>query len=216
MVPIMAMAMLLLALILTSCSLAGAVPAVGGRACTKKDLHDVLDRYNTIATIPRDCTELNLYKGNVGPDGAIAIAEALIEALAEKVPIAKVFLGYNNIQDEGAIAIAEALKGNTVLTTLNLRDNMIGDIGAIAISDVLEGNNALTMLNLGNNNIGDTGAGALAQALKGNARIMKFFLEFGNRHNIKDRSITDSIRSSLLENNDPNRRAAKLLMLDEL
>ena len=179
-----------------------------GRVCTKKDLRGVLDEQTTI---PRDCTELNLYKGNIGPDGATAIAEALIEAEAGNVTIAKVFLGYNSMRDKGAIAIAEALKVTSALTTLNLRDNMIGDIGAAAIADAIEGNAALTTLNLGNNLIQDTGAGALAQALKGNAVVTTLLLELGNRHNIKDRSITDSITTSLAENKDPTRvRVPKL------
>jgi len=47
-------------------------------------------------------------------------------------------LDENNIGDEGAAAIAEALRGNEVLTTLNLANNpQIRDQGAAAIAEAL-------------------------------------------------------------------------------
>ena len=50
------------------------------------------------------------------------------------------YMGYNDIGDEGAAAIAEALRGNEVLTTLNLRYNdNLGDEGEKAIHDAVSG-----------------------------------------------------------------------------
>ena len=53
----------------------GAVPAVEGRRCSGNDVFK--DGKYTTATIPVDCTELRLWRGNIGDSGAAAIAEAL-------------------------------------------------------------------------------------------------------------------------------------------
>ena len=74
-----------------------------------------------------------------------------------------IFVGRNEIHDEGAKAIAAALLKNQTLTQLDLGDlyyynitylfifvgyNKIGDEGAKAIADALLKNQALTQLNL--------------------------------------------------------------------
>ena len=59
-------------------------------------------------------TKLELWKNNIGDDGAKAIAEALkVNAVLTHLD-----LDSNHIGVDGAKAIAEALKGNAVLTNL--------------------------------------------------------------------------------------------------
>ena len=72
---------------------------------------------------------MQLWRNNIGDDGAKAIAEAL------KVNPVLTFLNlrWNDIGDNGARAIAEALKVNAVLTKLNLEDNNLGDAGEKAV-----------------------------------------------------------------------------------
>ena len=70
-------------------------------------------------------------------------------------------LQYNCVGDEG-------LRGNGVLTTLNLRGNGFGDEGAKALAAALRVNEVLKTLQLGgNNNLGDEGAKAIRDAVSG-------------------------------------------------
>ena len=59
------------------------------------------------------------------------------------------FLGTNNIGEDGAIAIAGALKDVPSLTSLNLQLNSISNDGAIAIAGALKDVPSLTTLFLG-------------------------------------------------------------------
>ncbi len=88
----------------------------------------------------RVVTNLGLSDNNIGPEGAITIAEALkVNAV-----LTELRLFHNNIGDNGAKAIAEALKVNAVLTVLYLGENIIGDNGAKAIAEALKVNAVLT------------------------------------------------------------------------
>jgi hypothetical protein len=74
----------------------------------------------------------------------------------------------NGIRAEGGKALAEALKGNQVVTELNIAGNSLGQdsnfvlgwgygddmSGVIALADVIPGMGAMTSLDLANNNIG--------------------------------------------------------------
>ena len=113
-------------------------------------------------------TKLDLDDNKIGPEGAIAI----VEALKVNAVLTVLWLSDNNIGVDGAKAIAEALKVNAVLTELHLYRNNIGDDGSKAIAEALKVNAVVTTLNLGVNNIGVGGAKAIAEALKVNA-VMK-------------------------------------------
>ena len=82
----------------------------------------------------RVLTTLDLINNNIGPEGAIAIAEALkVNAV-----LTVLWLSDNNIGDDGAKAIAEALKVNPVLTKLYLWNNNLGDAGEKAVRDAVK------------------------------------------------------------------------------
>ena len=65
------------------------------------------------------------------------------------------------------VAIAEALRGNEVLTNLNLIDNSIGGEGAKALVSALRVKGVLKALKIGGNDLGDEGAKAIRDAVSG-------------------------------------------------
>ena len=90
----------------------------------------------------RVLTELKLWGNNIGPEGAIAIAEALkVNAV-----LTSVNLRANSIGDDGAKAIAEALKVNAVLTKLYLCNNDLGDAGKKAVRDAVKGRSGFELM----------------------------------------------------------------------
>jgi Ran GTPase-activating protein (RanGAP) involved in mRNA processing and transport len=103
----------------------------------------------------------------------------------------------NHIGDAGAIQIAGALKENKMLTSLNLSDNHIGDAGAIQMAGALKENKILTSLDLGSNNIGDAGAIQIAGALKENKILAGLYLGNNNIGN----AAAIQIAGALKENN---------------
>ncbi|KAL0238159.1 hypothetical protein GEMRC1_012632 [Eukaryota sp. GEM-RC1] len=71
--------------------------------------------------VRNEVSTINLYNNSIGPEGAIAIAEALkVNSL-----VSTIHLDNNSIGNEGAIAIAEALKVNSSVTTIYLDNNSI-------------------------------------------------------------------------------------------
>jgi len=117
------------------------------------------------ATIPDDCSDLNLFNARIGDDGAKALALALENSLAE---IESLNLRDNRIGDEGAARLATALATDTSVQFLQLRGNDIGDKGAVALAGALHTNTALMDVYMTWLDIGDDGAVAIADALRNN------------------------------------------------
>ncbi|KAF9177643.1 hypothetical protein BGZ51_008505 [Haplosporangium sp. Z 767] len=97
--------------------------------------------------------------------------EVLAETLKTNSILTTLNLKDNSIGDDGALALSEVLKINSTLTTLDLRGNSIGNNGARALSEALMTNSTLITLDLRNNSIGDNGALALSKALKNNPTL---------------------------------------------
>jgi hypothetical protein len=116
------------------------------------------------------------------------------------------FLGNNNIGDEGARALAAALDNNATLTRLDLDGNNIGAEGARALAAALDKNATLTTLFLGNNNIGDEGARALAAALDTNHTLQ--VLDLG--HDLYDDGVTADITNLVADRLRVNKLALKV------
>eukprot|EP00900_Chrysochromulina_parva_P026478 jgi/Chrpa1/8464/Chrysochromulina_OHIO_Genome00015056-RA len=137
-------------------------------------------------------TRFYLNGNNIGPEGAIAIAEALkVNAVLTKLDL---YLDGNNIGDDGAKAIAEALKVNAVVTKLILFRNNIGNDGAKAIAEALKVNAVLTILHLNYNKIGAEGAIAIAEALKVNAVLTKLWLANNNLGDAGKTAVQDVVK----------------------
>jgi Ran GTPase-activating protein (RanGAP) involved in mRNA processing and transport len=82
----------------------------------------------------------------------------------------------NGIQAEGGKTLAAGLKGNQIITGLNIANNDLGTnfkggtdmSGVIALADVISDMGALTKLDISSNIIGAEGGKLIAAALKGN------------------------------------------------
>jgi hypothetical protein len=81
------------------------------------------------------------------------------------------YLGTNNIGDDGARHLAAALERNNALQVLDLAGNNIGDYGARHLAAALERNVTLRELFLYGNNIGEAGAAALRAVLGTNCTL---------------------------------------------
>ena len=141
--------------------LASVFSAAEGRSCFGNDVF-IKGKGNTAferASIPADCTSLDLGDSNIGDRGATALADVL----RYNTVLESLDLGYNNkIGDLGAASLAAALKLNTALKTLILSENLIGDEGATALAlALLNKNTALSELDLSSNKIGTAGAYAV-------------------------------------------------------
>lgn len=117
------------------------------------------------ATIPSDCSDLNLFNARIGDDGAQALALALLNTDAE---VESLNLRDNRIGDVGAAALAGALARNKHVQFLQLRGNDLGDRGAAAIAECLHTNTVLMDVYMTWLDVGDHGAVAIADALKNN------------------------------------------------
>jgi hypothetical protein len=109
------------------------------------------------------------------PEGIIAIANAIPDMRA----MTKFDISLNDLRAEGGKALAAGLKGNQVITELNISSNILvqnsdflNDIsGIIAIANAIPDMEALLVLSLKSNDLGAAGGKALAQGLKGNQVI---------------------------------------------
>jgi Leucine-rich repeat (LRR) protein len=124
-------------------------------------------------------TELNISSNQMGHNvnantdtsGIIAIADAISDMGA----LTKFGISENSLCVEGTKVLAAALKGNQVMTELNVADNdmdLIPEIrreemsGIVALADVISGMTALTSLNLSSNYLEAEGAKIVAEAIK--------------------------------------------------
>ena len=88
----------------------------------------------------------------------------------------------NQIRVDGTKALAAALKGNNVLSELNVASNALiypgngsTDMsGVIAISDAIPTMGAMTSLNLASNKLGADGATHIAEAVKVHVSALRF------------------------------------------
>lgn len=112
-------------------------------------------------------TSLHLAYNHLGPDGGIAIANAL----HRNDSLTRLNLENNELGEAGGVAIAGALRVNSVLHTLDLSRNDVGDEGARAVAESCRDSRSLHVLNLsgscrsGSRNVGPRGAQALATAI---------------------------------------------------
>ncbi|RUS76713.1 hypothetical protein EGW08_015516 [Elysia chlorotica] len=98
-------------------------------------------------------TYLNLNCNRITRDGTKELAKVLKLNTGLKV----LDLGYNRLEDDGAIYLAEAIGTyNTTLECLNIVYNNIGPKGLCAIADALSLNSALTSLYIWGNHFDDS------------------------------------------------------------
>jgi hypothetical protein len=120
-------------------------------------------------------TELNISGNDLGSNSDEDADTSGITALANIIPgmraLLVLSLKSNKLQAAGGKALAEGLKGNKVITELNIADNNLannGDdmSGVIALADVIPDIGAISSANLLLNNIGVDQAEELVSILK--------------------------------------------------
>ena len=106
----------------------------------------IYDNYNLDGCISLDLQEVGAAFGDAG-------AASLAAQLKGNSALKLVYLGFNEIGDEGAIAIANLLRddGASALATLNLPFNKITEKGVVALADALEHNTVTTQVELNGN-----------------------------------------------------------------
>ena len=145
----------------------------------------------------------------------------IADALKVNSSLTTLYLGCNEIQQEGAMAIAAALKVNSSLASLEICCNSIDQEGALAITDALKvtlslifldhkkssgcnGNcqcidskSSLKSLDLSHNSIHNEGAMAIAYALKVNSTVLYMNLKNNSIHQEGALAITDALKGQL-------------------
>jgi len=82
----------------------------------------------------------------------------------------------NEIDDMFAVCLAHALTHNKTVTFVDLRRNRISDFGARGLAVLISNNTNLEFLGLDSNDIGDAGCRHLADALRQNDRLKYLWL----------------------------------------
>ncbi|OCT69207.1 leucine-rich repeat-containing protein 71 [Xenopus laevis] len=122
---------------------------------TFSQLLEILPRCSNLKTIALE--------GNPLPE------QSYYKLISEHLPLARISLRNNMINDEGAKLISQALQSlkttNKNLSMLNLSFNHISDVGAGYLAEALRMDRSLLCLDLSHNQIGDQGALALAEVL---------------------------------------------------
>ena len=88
----------------------------------------------------------------------------------------------NNLEVDGGKALAEGLKGNNLITELNIADNNLTYYGRdmsgiIILADAIKDMGALSKLSLNGNNLNAEGAKHIAGALKASKYVLAVILE---------------------------------------
>jgi hypothetical protein len=114
-----------------------------------------------------DETELDMSGKMDGAGDAIMLVAEVIDNGA----LSALSLKSNNLRADGCKALAEGLKGNQVITELNIADNNLADCGydmsgVVALADVIPGMGAMTKFDISSNDIWAEGGEALAAGLK--------------------------------------------------
>jgi Ran GTPase-activating protein (RanGAP) involved in mRNA processing and transport len=101
-----------------------------------------------------------LWKNKIGP-----IEIEMLGKCLQRSKVHTVYLGWNQITDEGAKAFGKTLAGNTHIREINLNMNKLGDVGVKGFTEYLP--QTMRRINLGENRIEDEGAIGIAKNIKG-------------------------------------------------
>lgn len=114
------------------------------------------------SSLQRSVEHLVFGHNHIGPDGCIAIAEA-VGRRCRKIQTLR--LHANKIMSDGAVALSKELFTHTSLAVLDIGSNAIGDRGCEMISEYIAENSALRRLNLDDNLFTERGSEALRRTL---------------------------------------------------
>lgn len=92
----------------------------------------------------RSLRDLNLRDNEIQSDGAAHIA-----TLIQHLPLKRLVLAKNNLQNEGAELLVPALRLNKDLLDLDISQNSLSALGVVVLIEALETNSTLRLLNVG-------------------------------------------------------------------
>ena len=109
-------------------------------------------------------SQLNIVDNRLGPEGAKALAPALVRS-----SLTKILVGSNKLGDEGTIILCDALRESTVskVEELDMYNNKIGPNGAKAIAALCVVAASLTRVDVSYNSMTDEGVDLLRDAVSG-------------------------------------------------
>jgi Ran GTPase-activating protein (RanGAP) involved in mRNA processing and transport len=129
-----------------------------------------------------DLSNNSFYNSRDDRSDGPGFAQDLAIGIKDNRALSMLSMKSNNLRVEGGKALAEGLKGNSVITELNIADNDLADYGqdmsgVIAIANVIKEMGALSSLSLKNNRLVTKEAGrALATALAANSVLKELDL----------------------------------------
>lgn len=97
--------------------------------------------------------------------------KTIAEAIGNHPRLVRVSLDFNELTSDGVKTLMECMKSTTNMEYIDLSNNPIGDEGAKACADYLSLSNKLTILSLNNCNILHDGNCTLCEACKGNKTL---------------------------------------------
>jgi hypothetical protein len=134
-------------------------------------------------------TDADFSNKNLGPGDAIIISAWI----SHNGALTKLDVSKNNLCADGGKALVAGIKGNQVITELNIAGNVLGkeskypyksDMSCVAaLADVITGMGALSVLSLETNGLAVDGGKALAEGLKGNQVITELNIADNNLAN---------------------------------
>ena len=138
--------------------------------------------------------ELILYNNRLGDKGVRSLA---LELSINNTTLKKLYLGFNDITDDGAQHLAQMLKTNRTLTHLYLQQNQIGDRGIQLLAGVLARQNwTLEVLILfSNKSISDLSIPAIIDMLKLNRSLHKLNIDDCNLTDIAEKKLQEIVKS---------------------
>lgn len=130
------------------------------------------------AIIYNHCSVLDLSANNISSEGASILAHVL----KANPPLHELLLDHNHVSDRGTQMLAQAIStDNTNLRVLYLGSNNITNEGAKYLAEMLKTNRTLNRLYLFENTIGDHGVQLLAEALTRHNQSVTHIDFSGNR-----------------------------------
>jgi hypothetical protein len=127
----------------------------------------------TLCGLSKEETELDFSGQKLEAGDAVLIANDISDMGA----LTKIDISDNMLGPEGGKALAEALKGNQIITKLNIATNSFGmkfstggvdASGVIAIANAIPDMGALSHFDISNNDLYAAGTKSIAEGLKGN------------------------------------------------
>jgi hypothetical protein len=135
-------------------------------------------------------TKIDLSYNDIGPRGAIAIAELLAHGSTD---LRELRIEWNRFQRIGALAILrDGLQHTGTVRKFHMAWAGIGDEGGEALGDIIRGSSVLEEVDVSHNRIGPKGAESIARGIRESTTLVRIFL---NGNPIPDSGCASVVRA---------------------